>query len=376
MAISENTIRGRWILLAAVCAAVLCAACGGEEKGEAPAAKGDVEKPKAAQPEKRSPVDVFAGIVDAFNTSNAAEMRSSFSEDAAWWGPCSLRGPARGVREIMRSLVAFKGLVPDAKITIRRVLHRDEMVVAQTVTVGTKKWTEHGTEAAPKRLGFDGIYFVLADKGGRARETLLYFDQGVSMRQVGVLAGEVRPIPEVPAGAPEIVEGAETDGTTEVAVAALNAFARKGESFDALVAPGFAYFDTKTGRKLGAAELPEYLAAQRLTESGLAYTVQQTLAIGQYVALRWEAAGRFPGKGNVGPTDIVLHGAHVFTFVDGKIAYVEVYDSDLEYLQKTGLIAEAVKGDNEDALGPRGSVPGVKDVEDSDKIGGSAAAQP
>ncbi len=360
--------------LALACAGLLCGACGGEKKSAAPEAKKDA--PHKASPEKRDPVDVFLASLDAFNTSNAAKLRDSFSQDAAWWGPCSIRGPIRGIREIMRSLTTFKGIVPDAKIGVRRVLHRENMVVAQTVTAGTKKWSEHGTEETPKPLGFEGIYFVLADPDGRARETLPYFDQAVMMRQIGALSGEARPIPEMPKGDPEIVDKAEIDGIAEVAAAALADFGKGCANLAPLVAPGFAYVDMKTGKKLDLASLPAFLAGEHLIDGGLAYTVQQTIASGPIVAIRWEAAGRFPGKGNVGATDLVLHGAHVFTFEGGKILTVEAYDSDFEYLQKTGLIAEAVKGDDDDALGPRGKVPGISEAQAEDKITTPAAKTP
>ena len=352
--------------LALACAGLLCGACGGDKKGAAP--EGKKEEPRKASVEKRDPVDVFLSSLDAFNTSNAAKLRDSFSQDAAWWGPCSLHGPIRGIREIMHSLTTFKGIVPDAKITVRRVLHRENMVVAQTVTVGTKKWSEHGTEETPKPLGFEGIYFVLTDPDGRARETLPYFDQAVMMRQIGALSGEARPIPEPPTGQPEIADKAETDGIAEAAAAALTDLGKGCASLAPLVAPGFTYVDMKSGKKLDLAALPAFLAGERQIDGGLAYTVQQTIGAGSFVAIRWEAAGRFPGKGNVGATDLVLHGAHVFTFEGNKILTVEAYESDFEYLQKTGLIAEAVKGDDEDALGPRGKVPGTSDAQAEDKI--------
>jgi hypothetical protein len=248
--------------------------------------------------------------------------------------------------------------VPDAKIGVRRVLRRDKMLVAQVVTSGTKKWSGHGTAETPKKIGYESVYFILADDAGRARETLLYFDQAVSMRQIGTLSGEKRTPLEPSREKPEIVDATEIDGAADIAIAALTALGDKGRDLAGLVAPEFTYIDTKTDRKISLGALPEFLAAERLMEKGLVYTAQQSLAARPFVAVRWEASGRFAGKGNVGPIDIVLHGAHIFKFADGKIVSVEAYDSDLEYLQKTGLIAEAVKGDDEEALGPRGPVPG------------------
>jgi len=364
--------RNRPVLLVVVS---LLAACGKEEAKSAQVfAEEDVAAPAAAEAksEKRNPLEVYLQSVEAFNTANAAKMRDSMTREAASWAPCGIRGPVRGIRDIMRTLTALKGLVPDVRLLVRRVMRRDDIVIAQTVTTGTKKWNERGAEETPKRVGFEGVAIVLSDENGRARETLQYFDQAVMMRQVGSLSGEARPLPEPPKDRPEIIDAAETDGAVELAIAALTSFGGKCERLSEMVSPGFSYTDTTTGRTLDLASLPAFLASQRLTENGLVYTVQQSIGAGPYAVIRWEAAGRFAGKGNVGPTDIVLHGVHIFRIESGRIVSVEAYGSDFEYLQKTGLIAEAVASDEEDALGPRGTVKGTSKDEGAGEIGAQA----
>lgn len=368
----------RFQCIAAALALALAAGCGGGEGAPAPAAKGAAapKEGKSPAPKRRNPVDVFLASIDAFNSSKPAKMRDALSSDAAWWSPCTGRPPMRGIRAIMGSLTGFKGLIPDAAVGVRRVLRRDGMLVAQAVTAGTKKWSAHGTQEEPKRVGYEVVYFVLAADDGRMKETLLYFDPAVAMRQTGSLTGEARVLPGLPKEAPEIVDAAEIDGAVELATAALTAFGKKGEEIAPVVAPDFTYVDTKSGKTLDVASLPAFLAAERRTEAGLAYAVQQSLAAGPYVALRWEATGRFPGEGTVGPTDVVLHGVHVFRIAGGRVASAEAYASDFEYLQKTGLIAQAIKTDEEDVLGPRGPVPGVRPGESEDEIGKTAPAPP
>jgi hypothetical protein len=89
--------------------------------------------------------------------------------------------------------------------------------------------------------------------------------------------------------------------------------------------------------------------------TGVKTKTQQSIAAGPFVAIRWEAKGSTAGGEGVEPVEITLHGAHVFTLTDDRISAVEAYTSDMEYLEKTGLIAKSATGES-DALGPRGRV--------------------
>jgi hypothetical protein len=341
---------GRSFGIACVAAALALAACGGEEKGTAkdePAVKG-----RAAA---RDPAVAFLDGITAFNEANVKGVRDAFAPSAAWWNPTRAMAPARGVGQIIKALAAFKAFIPDSRIGVRRVLRRGSNLVAQAVITGTKRWTDHGTEEDPKRIGFDIAYFVIADDLGRARETLVYFDAAVAQRQSGALKGEPRPVPAQPDGKAEIVGAPGEKGASEQAEAVLAAIQKGGEGLEALVTKEFAYTDTSTGKRVPLAELPAFLAARTPAVTGATTKTQQSIAAGPYVAIRWETKGMVAGKAGGEPNEVTLHGAHVFTVADGRISAAEAYTSDMEYLDKTGLLAENV-ADDADALGPRGPV--------------------
>jgi len=336
---------------ASITAALLgLAACGGE--GEGPGESGQAAGDKAAA---RDPAVAFLDGITAFNEADAKSARAAFAPNAAWWNPTRAMAPARGIGPIIKALAAFKAFIPDSRIAVRRVLRRGNNVVAQAVVTGTKRWTDRGTEEDPKRIGFDIAYFVLADGLGRARETLVYFDAAVPQRQTGALKGEVRPVPTPPADKPEIVGAPGADGAVGKAEAVLAALGRGGEGLQALVSEDFTYFDTSTGKRLKAEELPAFLAARVPPLIGATYQTQQSIAAGQFVAVRWEGRVHYTGGGAAEPAEIAFHGAHVFTLADGRISSAEAYTSSLELLEKTGLLAQSVAGDI-DTLGPRGPV--------------------
>jgi hypothetical protein len=272
-------------------------------------------------------------------------------------------------------LSAFKAFIPDSRITVRRVLRRGNNLMAQAVVTGTKRWTDHGTEEEPKRIGFDMAYFVLADGFGRARETLVYFDAAVAQRQTGAIKGEARSVPEAPGGKPEVVGAPGVKGGIEKAEAALAALGRGGAGLEGLVTKEFIYTDTTTGKQIALAELPGYLAAGVPALTGATYKQQQSIAAGPFVAIRWEAKAGYAGTGGAEPVEITLHGAHVFTLSDGGISAVEVYSSSFELLEKTGLLAQYAAGET-DALGPRGPVTGATGSAASDTPAPAPAPAP
>jgi hypothetical protein len=342
----------RWAAgIGGVAAVLALAACGGEEEGQATGAPATDAKATA-----RDPADAFLAGITAYNEANVKGVRESFAPSAAWWNPTRAAAPARGIKSIVKALAAFKAFIPDSRIGVRRVLRRGNSVVAQAVVTGTKRWTDHGTEDEPKRIGFDIAYFVLADDLGRARETIVYFDAAVAQRQTGAMRGEARPVPKQPSGKPEVVGAPGDKAAIAKAEAALAALANGGAGLDALATSDFAYVDTTAGKRIPLAELPAHLAAQAPRIDGLAYKPQQSIAAGQFVAMRWEARGTYAGDGGAAPAEIVLHGASVFTLADGLVKEIEVYASSLERFEKAGLLAGQVAGET-DALGPRGEVP-------------------
>jgi hypothetical protein len=340
----------RAVGIGGITAALALAACGGEDKG------GDKDEPEAkGKAAARDPAVMFIDGITAYNEANVRGVRDAFAPNAAWWNPTRPMAPARGVGQIIKALSAFKAFIPDSRIGVRRVLRRGSNVMAQAVVTGTKRWTDHGTEEDPKRIGFDIAYFVLADELGRARETLVYFDAAVAQRQTGALRGEARPVPSQPPGKPEIVGAPGAKGAIEKAEAVLTELLKGGEGIESLVTKEFTYTDTSTGKRLALSELPAFLAARIPAVTGATYKTQQSIAAGPFVAIRWEAKGNTAGGDGADPAEVTLHGAHVFTLIDDRISAVEAYTSDMEYLEKTGLISKSADGET-DALGPRGPV--------------------
>ncbi|MFO8071011.1 MAG: nuclear transport factor 2 family protein, partial [Polyangia bacterium] len=139
--------------LAAI-AALLAIGCGSSDEE----AKEKKPSPREASPSPsksdRDAVEVFFDGIEAFNENDLEQLVASYTEDAALQLPASGAPPAVGRRAVVRQITGFKGILPHSKIGVRRVIGSGEMLVAQFVLTGTRRYDQQGVEMKPEKVGY------------------------------------------------------------------------------------------------------------------------------------------------------------------------------------------------------------------------------
>lgn len=321
----QRTIRVTIAVLALLTGGV---GCGDEQPDKASAS----DAKKAAGGDR---VETFLAGLRAFNEADLEELLTAYSEEATWHMPSSTAPLVRGRKAVARQIVAFKGLLPESTIGVRRVLESGEWIVGQAVLNGTHRWNAQGIPRPPRKVGYDMVFFVRTDAAGRAAETLVYHDQTVIRRQLGAMKG---PAPAVPPW-PEKVERVAEPGREDLVARAkgLLALVERGDldGLDGLVTGSFILRDRAGGRSFSLAEVKQRLAKQRESLVDARIEVEQALAAGKYVALRFVEKATFTGgdpAATGGGSPVQFHGAHVFEFAGDRIAALETYANELELL--------------------------------------------
>ncbi len=334
-------MRNIFISVLAMGLASLFSSCG-EDKGpdiksKHPSLQGQDELPETSG----DPVKIFTSSIDAFNDSNLEDLLESYSADTVWHVPCAPKPPARGRKAVARQLVGFKGMLPDAKIGIRRIIREGEILVAQVVMTATQRWDGQGIERTePMEVGYEMLYFVQAPSGP-AKATLLYFDRAIGRRQLGHMRGQASPVPEKPKGDPEVVSGAGPDREGNVAtVEKMYPAWSSGnhEEIAPFLADGFQYLDTSSRKTMDFEGMKAHQLEESKTLSERSYKIREVVSAGSYVAAHWLQQAVYAGA--AGKRKIKLHGAHVFTFEQGKIKNVEAYVSEMEAIEQMGLVEQ------------------------------------
>ncbi|HUU22648.1 MAG TPA: nuclear transport factor 2 family protein [Phycisphaerae bacterium] len=318
------------------------AGCGDGKGSAAPgAAPAEGAKPEAAIPAV-DPVANFLQSIDAYNENSVESLLATYSDEATWHMPGTSPPPVQGRKRIARQGVAFKTNFPESRFAVRRVLLMGGTLAAQVVFRATRRFDEQGVEVAPREVGYEAIQLVETERG-YARRTLVQHDQLGIRRQLGLVAGDPPPVPDLPRE-PEIVREAATAGF-EAVVAELHGAWERGDfaAWKDLVTEDFALVDHATGERFDLARASAWLAGRDEEFDTVLFERYQTVAAGPWVATFFaeRVDHRKPGAAQGVPAPrISLHGAHVMRLVGGRIAMLEIYRNQAESLRETGRAKE------------------------------------
>jgi ketosteroid isomerase-like protein len=334
------------LVLVLMLVAALLLGCDGCGRDRVPSDRDPVGK--NAEPDDGrpgDPVETFLIGLRAYNEANLEDLLAAYADDATWYMPCSRNPLVRGRKAVARQIVAFKGLMPESSIGVRRLLTSGDWLVAQAVLHGTHRWNAQGIERPPRKVGYEMISFVRADKSGKASETLVYYDQTALRRQLGAIEGVAPPVPKWPSK-PERITAAGDDANVE-RVRQVFDLVEKGrfDELDAVTTDGFTLYDRASGKRYSLAELKAQLQKERQTLVDPQFELLQTISAGNVVALRFMERARLKGVGadreNGSPVE--FHGAYVFEIKDGKIAVAESYTNTMELRLQLKEITAAAK---------------------------------
>ncbi|MFO8070920.1 MAG: nuclear transport factor 2 family protein, partial [Polyangia bacterium] len=258
--------------------------------------------------------------------------------------------PAVGRRAVVRQITGFKGILPHSKIGVRRVIGSGEMLVAQFVLTGTRRYDQQGVEMKPEKVGYHGVYFVKT-KDGLQKGIMLFYEQSAIRRQLGWMSGDPPPVPEQVSGEPQMVKGEPSADAEEMVRAFYELLeSRNFDELDERTSEGFAFADHSTGAAGGLDEAKRELSGYLEGLSEMTFEVLKVVtADGWAVALYTLHGKPAAGKGDAGPDagpgkELLLHGAHVFQLEGDRIAGLEVYRSRAERLRQLGKLKEALAG--------------------------------
>jgi len=322
--------------IAAITLAVALSWACGEDKGAEIQSNHPAATPLTEPAPSGDPVDIFMDGVRAFNESNLEDLLRTLTPDTVWHVPCAPKPPARGRKAVARQLAGFKGMLPDARITVRRVISAGDLLAAQCLINASIKWDGQGIKKdRPGEVGYEVLYFVKS-VDGPAQATLLYFDRAAARRQLGHMTGDAPPVPKPAEGEAEVVKGGGDPKDAEV-VRGVFATLSAGdpEALRPSLAEGFSFTDMSTGEVGGFELLARLDAEERQTLPSSTYTLRETVGAGRYVAVHWAKKGMRAGDGKQAVT---LHGAHVFELQDGKIAAMQAYTSKMELIEQLGMV--------------------------------------
>ena len=115
----------------------------------------------------------------------------------------------------------------------------------------------------------------------------------------------------------------------------------KFDAADEIYAPNHTSHDPQAPGVNGAAAMKQYIGAYRSAFPDLHITVDDTVAEGDKVALRWTARGTHKGElQGIPPTGklIVTTGINIFLIKDGKVAEEWVNWDTMGFMQQLGVV--------------------------------------
>lgn len=230
--------------------------------------------------------------------------------------------------------MAFKMKLPESSITVRRIFGKEDMVVAQVVMNAVQRWDAQGIQKQkPVEAGCEMLYVVEADVESKVKATLLYVDQSITPKQLGLIYGEAPPVPAKPKGEPEKVTGPADKGIEDLAGKLFELLGKSDfDEIAKMTASDFQYKDMRYGTSWDFARFRAEFVEEKSVMSELVFKVNQVIAVGSYVLVRYIMEAQYAvGSGEDKKiVPIAIHGADVLEFRDGKLAQMEVYTSEME----------------------------------------------
>jgi ketosteroid isomerase-like protein len=344
------TQRRTTILYELALAVLLLVGCGSsDETGDAKA--GGKAAGKGADVESDR-LETFVSGLKAFSEANLEDLLKAYTPEATWHMPSSGAPLVRGRKAVARQIVAFKGLLPESTLGIRRILDSGDWIVAQVVLHGTHRWSAQGIAREPRKVGYEMIYFVQIDETGKAAETIVYYDQTAIRRQLGHMKGAAPAVPKWPDREERVAEPGAAANLEKVEQLLTAVEQGDFDKLDGMVTADFTLHDRGSSRHYSLAEVKKRLAVERESFVAPRIEIDQKVGAGKYVALRFTQRSKYRWAEDTDTTagePVVFHGAYVFELSGGKIAALETYANEMELIQQAKRYAGKKKAAEADA---------------------------
>jgi steroid delta-isomerase-like uncharacterized protein len=285
---------------------------------------------------------------EAFNARNLDVTDEVYAPSFVYEAPGFELAPGpEGVKEALR--MQFSAL-PDTRLTVDELFAEGDKVVTRFTTRGmhTGEGGFFGIPPTGRRIATSGIT-ISRLANGKIVEAWTQADALGMLQQMGVISAPAS-APGAPSPAPPTPSGSRTaPGGSAASPEANKAVVRRYidevlsggrfELMDELFAPD--YTSDAFGQPMGRAEFQQALAAMRGAFSGLRVTVEDMVAEGDMVGVRFKTSGthraEFQGMPPTGKS-YEVGGIVTYRLADGRIVEDRPIYDQLSMLQQLGAI--------------------------------------
>ena len=282
-------------------------------------------------------------VVTAGGDAKVGELLAP--DEIQHWG---IGGDTQGIDQYTARLKAFLSAFPDIAITVESLFGQDDLTVSRWTATGTQQGTWLAVPATGKSVAWTGINIFRFDCG-KIAEVWGNADHVGLLQQLGALPASTTSEP-LPASATPAAEAAASPAACAATTPDQNlATARRwtedaltGRNLDVLdeiAAPDMVHHAGVFADQHGRDAVKRTLGALLAIAPDAVYTVDQTVAADDLVAVRWTMRGTVTGSfmgrdANGAPIDIT--GTNIYRFACGKIAEGWSEVDGLAMLQQLG----------------------------------------
>jgi predicted ester cyclase len=308
------------------------------EKGDDEVARPDDDK--AAAPTRDA--DVLLAGMKAFSAGDLDGCLSMFADDVEWHEIG--REPIKGKEAIKAMWAQMSQQITGLKVVPDRIIDGGDVVAVTYVSNGTAKANPAGGPAADTPVGVHEL-LIAEMRDGKVAKMTLVADQAAFMAQVGMVKDmPAPPVPPLPTGEPEVIEGEANAATVEAAKGWYIAFAKNtyAEAAKAAMAEGVIGHDLAMGKDMnGLAENLKMLEGFFAAFPDYKTTQADVWGAGDWIFASTVGSGTH--KGDMGPikaTDkpVTIHYFDVCRTEGGKLAECWGYMNNAELLTQIGAM--------------------------------------
>jgi steroid delta-isomerase-like uncharacterized protein len=262
-------------------------------------------------------------IEEVWNQGNFGVIDQLYADDFVHRG--NALPTTVGLDALRQFVLALRTAFPDARFTIERLVSESDLIVCQWRLTGVHRGDWLGVPGTGKPTDVTGISINRVKNGRIAEQLTSNWDAMLMWQQLGLLSD-----PTVMAANKALVRRYMEEVWNQGLL----------DSVDELFAPDSHFYAPHSGEFRGLPARKEFVGALRAAFPDVHYTINELLADGAKVTLRWAFSGTHRGVwAGIAPTGktTVTSGTSTFLIGDGKIRDELIQWDALGYMQQLGV---------------------------------------
>jgi predicted ester cyclase len=322
----------------------------GEPKAEADrrTQKDDGGKEDAPGADFDAKAEVLASI-EAYNAGKFDEALRAFDENVELVFPGSPESK-KGTAAIKSSWEEGRKAFPDTKVAAPHVFVGKNLVAAHMISNATHEGEFMGIAPTKKKVGSELLY-VMEHDGKKFTKATIYTNPMALASQVGAAPKGMPevPVPELPSGASEVIEGEPNQDNIKL-IESFNAAFVDGTAGDKVadfLAENAKHHSMRSGKTTeGHAGAKKDIAEMKKAFADTGIRDVEMVGAGDWVFVRAVWTGKHVGKiGGMKATnkEFAVDFADLYRFEGGKIAEVWGFSNPMQMMVQLGLAPEGGK---------------------------------